>query len=87
MWLDKKKSKEQLKPARAIHKTAECIEDLEHQRADGYAVHKDLAKRTVSVGACRAFWHGDGRIHATVWASLRYTPEELEMALAYGNSE
>lgn len=76
-----------MKPARAVHKTAEAVDDLEAQRADCKPTFKDLAKRTINVGDASIFWWGNGEIHSTVTASMRYMADELQLILDYGNSE
>ena len=49
MWLDVKKSREALAPARTVHRTHECLADLSQKH--GLAAKdwsKDLVRKTVS---------------------------------------
>lgn len=87
VWLDHKKTREQLRPARTIHRGAECLEDLERSRPDGSVVYKDLARRTLSVAGSKAFWFCNGSLRATVWGAMRYTADEIDMITEYANTE
>lgn len=71
VWIDHKKTREQLRPARTIHRGAECLEDLERSRPDAAKVVKDLARRQLLVNGSKAFWLCEGFLRPTVWATMR----------------
>lgn len=87
VWIDHKKTREQLRPARTIHRGAECLEYLERSRPDAAKVVKDLARRQLLVNGSKAFWLCEGFLRPTVWATMRYTTQEIEMLTAYANTE
>lgn len=70
-----------------LHRAAEVTEDVEHSRADTAAVTKNMATRVLSVGGNKAFWIYQGGIRPTVWATMLYTAEEVQMICEYAGSE
>lgn len=77
-WLDHKKTREQLRPARMAHRAADVTEDVEQSRADAASVTKNMATGVVSVGGSDAFWVYHGGVRP-IWSSLRHMEGDVSM--------
>ena len=53
MWLDAKKERSELRPARLVHRAAECLEDVEASREDKAPIVQDLIGKVIKVGGSR----------------------------------
>lgn len=87
VWLDVKKTRAELAPARAIHRCGEIIQDLESRRPGGHRVEKNVGSKVVCVGGSRAFFTLHGQMKATYWATRRYAPQEVESVLEYSAAD
>jgi hypothetical protein len=86
-WLDAKKERAELKPARVIHRIAEVLQEFENNRDDKGEVKKDTIGKTVSVSGHRACFTLNGSLKWSAWAVARYPQSELEWAQAFAESD
>lgn len=83
VWVGRKKSREEMKLARMIHKTAEIMEAFEWDRPDGGRIEKNVANKYMNLNGVRMFYTLRGTLMNTVHAALRYTSDELEQIRAF----
>ena len=87
VWLDVKKGREELRPARLVHRISELIEEAESARPDKMPVGKVMNGKYVKVGeqkvgySCKASW---------IWTRFgqeRYGKDFCDMAKAYSEDD
>ena len=90
-WLDVKKDKEEMRPARVVHRVTELIEEAESGRSDKLVVEKVMNGKKVLVGPQDsqhiAGYSNKGVWMWTQWSRNRYSDEFLEMAKAYAEDD
>jgi hypothetical protein len=86
-WLDAKKERAELRPARIIHRIAQVLQELENGRDDKGEVKKDTIGKIVSVGGHRACFTLHGSLKWSAWSVARYPQSELEWAQAFAESD
>jgi len=87
VWLDAKKTREELRPARVVHRITELIQEAESGKPDPMHVEKFLNGKYVKVGDERAGFTCRGAWMWTQWARNRYEQEFRDMAKAYAEDE
>lgn len=86
-WLDFKKSREELAPARTIHRCAELVEDVEMRRPDRGEVVKNVGAKLVMVNQQRCFYTVGGVLKATHFAAKRYSDAELASIVDFSSAD
>lgn len=86
-WLDRKKSRQELAPARAIHKCYDIVVDIEARRPDSGRVEKNPGSKLLFVNGARAFFTLGGQLRPTHVATSRYSPEELQSIVEYASAD
>jgi hypothetical protein len=87
VWLDMKKDREELRPARVVHRITELIMEAESGKSDSMEVEKFLNGKYVKVGDNRAGFTAKPFRIWTQWGCNRYSQEFREMAKAYAEDE
>jgi hypothetical protein len=87
VWLDVKKKRHEMRPARLTHRATEALEELELDKEDAMTVTKIMNGKSVKVGSCRAAYVAGGLLRWTAFATTRYTIEELAVAKAFAEEE
>lgn len=87
VWMDRKKSRQEMRPARIIHKTAEILESFEWDRPNAGRVEKNVGSKYVSVDGFRMFYTLRGALMHTVHASLRYSADELDQIRGFAQED
>ena len=82
VWLDARKEREELKPARIVHRICECLEDFEQACDNPLPVQKFMNGKFVKVGGTRAGYVFKSSWHWTQWSKTRYDSDQLAMACA-----
>ena len=88
VWLDVKKSREELRPARIVHRMTEMIQEFESAEQNPLKVEKKLNGKYVEVGDHKRV--GQVRKGSWVWlpfALERYETDQLEFAKTYAEEE
>ena len=83
VWLDAKKSRAEMKPARLVHRIAQVLQDFEDSRPDKQVLEKNMIGKNVKIPAGQLGW---SRAGAWIWTNLaktRYTTEQLDIAKSY----
>ena len=89
VWLDVKKTREELKPKRIVHRTADILTSFESTKQPEHRaiISKDLSRKTVSrsdipVGCIKLgkwAWQPDARDF--------YSPEQLDQAMTWAGTD
>jgi len=91
VWLNVKKDREEMRPARVVHRVTDLIEEAESGREDKLEVEKVMNGKKVLVGPKGsqhiAGYSNKGVWIWTQWSRSRYTEEFLEMAKAYAEDD
>ena len=87
VWLDVKKSRAELRPARIVHRVTEAVEEMESSQPSPQKVEKKLNGKTVVVGTEKVGHVRNGSWQWLAFARARYTPEQLEVAKSYAEEE
>ena len=87
VWLDVKKDREEMRPARVVHRITELIEEAESARDDRLPVEKVLNGKFVKLGPQRAGYVSKGNWVWTALAVSRYPQEFRDMATAYAEDD
>ena len=83
VWLDAKKSRAEMKPARLVHRITQVLQDFEDSKPDKQALEKNMIGKNVRIPAGQLGW---SRAGAWIWTNLaktRYTTEQLDIAKSY----
>ena len=83
IWLDAKKSRTEMKPARLVHRIAQVLTDFEDARADKQPVEKNMIGKNVRNASGQLGWSRAGIWIWTAVAKARYTVEQLDIAKSY----
>ena len=83
IWLDAKKSRTEMKPARLVHRIAQVLTDFEEARADKQPVEKNMVGKNVRNASGQLGWSRSGVWIWTAVAKARYTVEQLDIAKSY----
>ena len=83
VWLDAKKSRAEMKPARLVHRIAQVLQDFEDGRPDTQALEKNMVGKNVRIPAGQLGWSRAGVWIWTGLAKARYTTEQLDIAKSY----
>ena len=83
IWLDAKKSRTEMKPARLVHRIAQVLTDFEEARADKQAIEKNMIGKNVRNASGQLGWSRAGVWIWTAIAKARYTVEQLDIAKSY----
>lgn len=86
-WLGRKKTREEMRPARGIHRAAEYLDQVELDKAYPQSVVQNVGSRIIEVGTTRAFYTIKGELKPTVYASLRYTSDELKATKEFAEAD
>ena len=87
VWLDVKKTTEEMRPARIVHRVAEAIQEIEATQSAPLQVDKKLYGKIVEVGGRKV---GQVRNGTWVWlpfACNRYSQEQRENAKAIAEAD
>jgi len=91
VWLNVKKDREEMRPARVVHRVTDLIEEAESGRSDGLEVEKKMNGKKVLLGPQGnqhiAGYSNKGVWMWTQWSRNRYTQEFLEMAKAFAEDD
>ena len=87
VWLDVRKDREELRPARVVHRITDLITEAESGRSDKMPVEKFLNGKYVKVGTERAGYTNKGSWVWTSFANGRYNQEFRDMAKAFAEDE
>lgn len=77
VWLDRKKTGEEMRPARVIRRAAEYCDQVELGKADPQSVLKKVGSKIIEVGGTRACFALKGELRPTLYAALRYSAGEI----------
>ena len=83
IWLDAKKSRTEMKPARLVHRIAQVLQDFEDGRADKQQIEKNMIGKNVRNASGQLGWSRAGIWIWTAVAKARYTVEQLDIAKSY----
>ena len=86
-WLDAKKERSEMKPARMMHCVHDLLVDIETSREDKAVVEKDPKGKIVKAGGKRIGFSLRGVWWWTEEANKRYSTEQLKLAAAYVDEE
>lgn len=87
VWMDAKKERHELRPARLVHRVFEAIQDLESTREDKMEAEKIMNGKFIKVGGTRAGYSFNSTWKWTAFAVARYTAEQLDVAKAYAEED
>ena len=87
VWLDVKKSREEMRPARIVHRMAECVTDFEASQSSPLAVDKQLNGKYIKVGTDRIGQVIRGEWKWFPFAKGRYSSELLEFAKGFAEEQ
>lgn len=87
VWMDRKKSRLERRPARIIHKTAEILESFEWDRPNAGRVDKNVGSKYISVDGVRMFYTLRGALMHTVHASLRSSADEIDQIRGFAQED
>lgn len=87
VWLDVRKSREELRPARLIHRATEILTEIEARSHHAKQVFKHIVSKCISVGDYKAFFTLKGPLKPSMSASMRYSETELSNICEYANSD
>jgi len=87
VWLDVKKDREELRPARIVHRISDLISEAESGREDKLPVDKVLNGKYVKVGDDKAGYCAKGLWVWTTFSTSRYTQEFRDMAKAFAEDD
>lgn len=83
IWLDMKKTREELAPARAIHRACEILTDLEGRREDTAMLDKNVGSKGIFCNGQRAWYRIKSVLKSTIAAQWRYTAAEIASVSDY----
>ena len=83
IWLDAKKSRTEMKPARLVHRIAQVLTDFEDARADKQPIEKNMIGKNVRNASGQLGWSRAGVWIWTAIAKARYTVEQLDIAKSF----
>ena len=83
IWLDAKKSRTEMKPARLVHRIAQVLTDFEEARADKQPIEKNMVGKNVRNASGQLGWSRAGVWIWTAIAKARYTVEQLDIAKSF----
>jgi hypothetical protein len=91
VWLNVEKDREELRPARVVHRITDLIQEAESGRSDAFEVEKAMNGKKVLVGP-KGSQHMAGYSNKGVWmwtqfSRTRYNQEFLDMAKAYAEDD
>jgi hypothetical protein len=86
-WLDAKKERAEMKPARVVHRLADFLQDIENTREEKFEVEKVMNGKFVKINGQRVGFTLRGEWQWTAWACSRYSVETMEMAKAYAEGD
>ena len=89
VWLDAKKTRQELRPARQVHRAAECLKDLgtsRHQMQDNL-FEKNMLRRTVNYNGHMLAFVSGSQLKCANKAGDWFTDEELELCSGYANAD
>lgn len=87
VWLDIKKSRSELRPARLIHRAAELLQQFEAERVDAKPIDKNAGAKHIDIGGNRAFFSLRSELKATAWAQQRYAEAQLTALREYAEAD
>lgn len=87
VWLDRKKSRQELAPARAIHKCYDIVCDIEARRPDSGTVDKNPGAKILFVSGSRAFLTLNGQLRPTHMALARYSEGEIRSITEFASAD
>ena len=85
-WLDVKKTKEETRPSRLMHRARDIIESFEKAKSDPKPITKDPKKKEVLRDATKIGQTAFGKVTWDDEAKKHYTPEQLKHATAWAES-
>ena len=83
VWLDVEKSRNELRPARLIHRGAEALSNQEDNMSEPLEVTKRMNGKQIKVGNRLAMWTLYGKLQWSKWAQNRYGEEDIEAMSAF----
>ena len=85
-WLDARKERSELRPARVVHRGFEATTVLETRRQSRSDVRKDTRQKSIKLSDDGCLFYGvGGTLRATDLARQRYSEQDLEWVLAFAN--
>ena len=81
--MDVKKTTEELRPARIVHRVAEFLEEMESSQSSPLPIEKKLNGKYVMIGDKRAGYVCAGAWQWCAFAKGRYSLEQLDSAEGY----
>eukprot|EP00973_Karenia_brevis_P005532 753406-Karenia_brevis.AAC.1 len=83
VWLDRAKTRQELRPARLIHRMGDYLADVEREKNSSLHVEKIVNRKYIKVGGQKMCYSLRGAINWTSHAKTRYSDEEREIGAAY----
>ena len=87
VWLDVKKTREEMRPARIVHRMAEFLGEVETQQSEKLPIKKVLNGKYIEVGDKRVGRVMNGAWHWDAFAKARYSKEQLVSAKGFAEEE
>lgn len=85
--MDRKKSRQEIRPARIIHRAAEILENFEWDRPNAGRIGKHVGSKYISIDGIRMFYMLRGELMHTVHAALRYSKDELDQIRGFAQGD
>ena len=83
IWLDAKKSRSEMKPARLVHRITQVLQDFENAMPQPQVLEKNMMGKTVRSPAGQLGWSRSGTWIWTGLAKARYSAEQLDIAKSW----
>ena len=89
LWLDAAKTRDELRPARLVHRAATAIENMENKfpEPDRLAVEKVMNGKQVKAGGKVMLHTYRGNWQWSSDAADRYKPDQMQMVTGWNESE
>jgi hypothetical protein len=87
IWLDAQRTRDEMRPARIVHRIFDGLENLERPRTDKIVLTKNMPGKLIESPSGRMGWTQQGN---WVWSQIarqRYHAEDLDAIKAYGEQQ